>query len=127
MTTTIERLHTSADFTVAAGVYFEENPDLTVRLLRGGDTTAKHAEGGIVVTYLDVDDFYSQVSVDRLHAYRGSSLEVIETAIERLTTVRDELRRLTRMTAPTAESAAGLVPEPPHRRPDRRPLSAMRQ
>lgn len=54
--------------------------------------TAKHAEGGIVVTYLDVDDQHNEVSVSTCS--RRTGLEVIETAIERLTTVRDELRRL---------------------------------
>ena len=61
MTTTIERFH--VDSVEEHPVYFEENGDLTVQLLRGGQRDAEYAEWGVVLTYLGVDDQHSQVSL----------------------------------------------------------------
>jgi hypothetical protein len=73
-------------------VYFEDSGDLTVQLLRGGQRDAEHAERGVLLVYLGVDDQHSQVS---LQPQAGvTSKEMLTEAIGRLTTVRDELRRL---------------------------------
>ncbi len=89
MTTTIERFH--VDSYGEHPVWFEENGDLTVQLLRGGQRDAQYAERGTVLIHLGVDD-HSEVS---LQAQSGVASDwMLTEAIERLTTVRDELRRL---------------------------------
>ncbi len=88
MTTSIERFHVESEHPV----YFEENPDLTVQLLRGGQRSARHAENGVVLVYLGVDGYHSEVITDAPRPI--PSTEMLTEAIERLTTVRDELRRL---------------------------------
>ena len=90
MTAAIERFH--VDSGDEHPVHFEENGDLTVQLLRGGQRDAEHAERGTVLVYLGVDDQHSQVSLQPLAGV--ASVEMLTEAIERLTTVRDELRRL---------------------------------
>lgn len=92
MTTTIERFHVDSDSSVG-GIYYEQNADLTVHLSLGGEDIAQHAERGIVVVYLGVDGGLSQVAFEDGMPRRGS-VEVLDEAIERLTTVRNELQRL---------------------------------
>ncbi len=91
MTTTLERFYTMNGIGVG-DTYFETNGDLGVYLSRGGEDTARYADGGIALVMLDVDDSHSVVSVDT----RGSrpSIKVLNAAIAHMTTARDELRRL---------------------------------
>ena len=63
-----------------------------MQLLRGGQRDAQYAERGIVLVYLGVDDAHSEVSLTPRPQY--PSVDILTDAIERLTTVRDELRRL---------------------------------
>jgi hypothetical protein len=87
MTTTIE------NFRIASGsVTFQENHDLTLHLLRGGERHASCAERGIILVYLGVDDDHDEVQVHPMPAH--PSVDALSRAIQQLTTVRDELRRL---------------------------------
>jgi hypothetical protein len=90
MTTTIERFHVNSDDEHPG--YFEENGDLTTQLLRGGQRDAEHAERGVVLVYLGVDDQHTLVSVQPQAGV--ASVNMLTEAIGRLTSVRDELRRL---------------------------------
>jgi hypothetical protein len=63
-----------------------------VQLLRGGQHSARHVERGVVLVYLGVDDYHSEGITDAPRPI--PSTEMLTEAIERLTTVRDELRRL---------------------------------
>jgi hypothetical protein len=63
-----------------------------VQLSRGGPQNALSAEHGVVLVYLGVDDEHDEVQVDPQPAHL--CLEVLTKSIVRLTTVRDELRRL---------------------------------
>jgi hypothetical protein len=60
--------------------------------LRGDQRDAQYAERGVVSIHLGVDKQHSQVSLQP-QASRSSE-EVLTEAIERLATVREELRRL---------------------------------
>jgi hypothetical protein len=53
MTTTVERSYVDQPYEHEA-VHFEENYDLTGRLLRGGQRDAEHAKRGIMLVYLGV-------------------------------------------------------------------------
>ena len=90
MTTTVERSRINSDD--SEHVTFEENPDLMVHLLRGGLPVAKEAERGIVLVYLGVDDDHSEAQLRPL--WSNPNVDMLTEAIDRLTTVRDELRRL---------------------------------
>ena len=70
MTTTLERFYTMNGIGFG-DTYFETNGDLGVYLSRGGEDTARYADGGIALVMLDVDDSHSVVSVDT----RGSRPE----------------------------------------------------
>jgi hypothetical protein len=91
MSTTVERFYVDHRYEHES-VHFEENGDLTVQLLRGGQRDAEHAQRGVVLVYLGVDDQHSQVSLQP-QASRSSE-EVLTEAIERLAIVREELQRL---------------------------------
>ena len=91
MSTTVERFYVDHRYEHES-VHFEENYDLTGQLLRGGQRDAEHAKRGIVLVYSRIDDQHSQVS---LQPQAGvASEEMLTEAIERLATIRDELRRL---------------------------------
>jgi hypothetical protein len=109
MTTTIERFHVD---TTEHPVHFEENGDLTVHLLRGGQRDAEYAEWGSS-PHLPRRGRLAQPGIAAL-ASRPSE-EMLTEAIERLAVVRDELRGLAGWLAKDKIQSLGVRPGTPVR------------
>ena len=100
-TPTIERMSVQTD---AYTTHYEVDHDLFIKLRRGGVITSGECQAMLVVKIEIDDNPASEVLFDK-YLYAGTTLEVIDKAIDQLTIVREQLERIEQVEA----HASGLV------------------